>query len=186
MGKSKIALNLESGRLCLTCKQEKSRDSFYKHPTGMNGLGSRCKECIVANYPNRRVSKKQYYDRNKDLGRCVRCASDSMVTSVLCKQCWFKDISYNRAGGRHNHEKLTDLWDKQKGKCFYSEESLTPGDGASIDHQIPVSRGGENDPSNLVWVSTRINLMKTDMTHSEFIRMCKFIASKFDKDGLGS
>lgn len=74
---------------------------------------------------------------------------------------------------------IKDLWASQNGRCFYTKEVLLPGINASLDHQIPTSLGGTNDITNLKWVSIKINMMKSNMTHDIFFRnLSKDIGSK--------
>jgi hypothetical protein len=50
---------------------------------------------------------------------------------------------------------------------------------ASLDHIIPVSRGGKNEKSNLQFVTCIVNITKSDMTHCEFVDFCKSVSCKF-------
>lgn len=52
---------------------------------------------------------------------------------------------------------------KVKGVCVYCG-----GDATERDHDIPVSRGGTNDPSNIVLACTRCNTSKGRLTGDEF------------------
>lgn len=74
---------------------------------------------------------------------------------------------------------LKEKLEAQNFKCAYTGEAIVPGINASIDHIVPASRGGSDGPENLQWVSKVINLMKTSMTHDEFIAMCKRISERF-------
>ena len=59
--------------------------------------------------------------------------------------------------------------------CPYTNKKLTLGDGTSIDHKVPKSRGGSLEISNLHWVCTEVNFMKRDMLHEEFLAAVKLI-----------
>ena len=43
---------------------------------------------------------------------------------------------------------------------------------AELDHIIPVSKGGKNEPSNLQWLAPEVNQCKNDMTVGEFMAVC--------------
>lgn len=58
--------------------------------------------------------------------------------------------------------------------CIYCEQPV-PWYALSIDHKQPVSRGGNHDPENLVWVDLSCNLVKGSMTAEEYINFLAFI-----------
>ena len=69
------------------------------------------------------------------------------------------------------------LFEEQGGRCAYTGEPLVPGVTASLDHKLPMSRGGLHERDNLQWVTTRINSMKADLTHEEFVALCATVAN---------
>lgn len=48
----------------------------------------------------------------------------------------------------------------------------------SLDHIIPVSKGGDNSLSNLGILSSEVNMMKTDLTINELTQLCIKILEK--------
>ena len=70
--------------------------------------------------------------------------------------------------------KPSELWSiakKQRCKCALSGISLI-NYNVSVDHVIPISRGGTNTISNIRLVDNRINKMRNVMTDTEFINLC--------------
>ena len=67
------------------------------------------------------------------------------------------------------------LWRKQRGRCALTGKRLDR--TAELDHIIPVSKGGKNEPSNLQWLAPEINQCKNDLTDQEFIAICKAVLS---------
>lgn len=187
--RSKIAIpesdeeGSSKGRTCLRCGKYKSRNRFYKNPKGFNGLGSTCKKCHkeIATSEETKLHKRDLYDDRKVKGLCVGCSSPDLVTNVHCRRCWFRDAASRRCGGTGNVDQLLSMWEEQDGKCYYTGVDLIPGENAWIDHQLPRSRGGQDHIDNLKWVSKYANLMKSDMTHEEFIELCSTIANRFGK-----
>jgi len=51
----------------------------------------------------------------------------------------------------------------QGGKCFYCRKQLLP-EHATVDHIIPISKGGKNDISNLVACCKDINHLFSDLS----------------------
>jgi hypothetical protein len=66
--------------------------------------------------------------------------------------------------------------------CFYTGIELVPGRNASVDHRIPISRGGSpSDPENCVWCDRLVNAFKNDLTEDEFIERCRIIVALASK-----
>jgi CRISPR/Cas system Type II protein with McrA/HNH and RuvC-like nuclease domain len=89
----------------------------------------------------------------------------------------------NKIGLGMNHKehatKLFWIWIKQKGRCAYTGTKLQFDSTTHLDHIIPVSKGGTNHPSNLQFVSSVANQAKSNLTHDEFILLCKNISQRF-------
>jgi len=147
---SKPYRDLTLGRECTRCHTYRERSFFYEHPTGYNGLGSRCTLCL-SSLPIS-PKKKECYDQRRRLKQCVRCGKSPTVNSVFCTRCWFRSEAHTCAGGMKNTDFILELWQQQDGRCYYTSEPLTPGNNASLDHQQPRCRGGQNLPKNLRWV----------------------------------
>ncbi len=61
-----------------------------------------------------------------------------------------------------------DVWDRSEGVCTYCGKALHPMRDFDVDHVIPVSRGGDNSPTNLVASCRRCNLSKQARDSQEF------------------
>lgn len=86
---------------------------------------------------------------------------------------------------------LGNLWIRDKGICQYSNKKLTKNQ-ASIDHVIPVSKGGQHKFTNTVLCDRSLNSFKSDKTPKEaglslikepkepnHIPVCSMIQNKF-------
>lgn len=131
-----------------------------------------CEECLIK---GRKAGKKRR-KKAKDNGKCIRHIYVDAITGDSCIECWYKDVARNNLKGVDQWQDLKKLLENQGFKCAYSGVILIPGDNASVDHKTPRSRGGLNVIENLQWVSKKINSMKGDFTHSEFVELCKIIA----------
>jgi len=69
---------------------------------------------------------------------------------------------------------LWELWEKQEGKCKYTNLDLVHGKNASID-RIDSNKGYTED--NVQWVHRNINRMKSDFTEEYFVKMCRLVRS---------
>lgn len=81
------------------------------------------------------------------------------------------------AEGNHTVEETRDLFQRQKGKCYYCHKKLInpftkegKGEIAHLDHVIPLKRGGRNDIGNLVWACGFCNDSKGDKLPHEWHR----------------
>jgi 5-methylcytosine-specific restriction endonuclease McrA len=61
-------------------------------------------------------------------------------------------------------------------RCALSGRPLTP-ETASLDHVMPLSRGGAHDLSNLWAVDHQVNSAKGTLSVEEFVLMCRDVAS---------
>jgi len=59
--------------------------------------------------------------------------------------------------------------------CFFSGDQLDRQD-ASIDHVVPLSKGGRHEVDNLELVHTAVNRMKGTLTAEEFVSWCVKVA----------
>lgn len=70
---------------------------------------------------------------------------------------------------------LMAMLERQGHRCAYSGRPLTP-ETATVDHVIPVSRGGTHDTGNLAIVHTDVNTAKASMTLEEFVQVCREVS----------
>lgn len=120
-----------------------------------------------------------YYAARRNAGLCGKCGKHQpLPEKTRCRGCWFKNVALNNTGTAKNATMLEEIWLEQGGRCAYTGGLLALGADASLDHRVPLLRGGTNDRQNLQWVSDMINRMKTNMTHDEFISMCRLIGGK--------
>lgn len=67
---------------------------------------------------------------------------------------------------------VMDLVESQKFRCSLSGRVLTP-ETASLDHVVPLGRGGAHDISNVSVVDHQVNSAKGTMTVDEFVKLCQ-------------
>lgn len=127
------------------------------------------------------LQKKIFQDKQKEEGLC-RCGAPAEVSRrdrPSCMPCWFACAGQSIRG---NGTMLQQIFEEQQRCCAYSGELLIPGVNMSLDHKLPRSRGGTNNTTNLQCVTRRVNLMKADMTHEEFLALCRAIANATSKE----
>ena len=60
-------------------------------------------------------------------------------------------------------------------RCFFSGQTLQR-EQASLDHVVPIVKGGKHEEENIELVHTIINRMKGSMTAEEFVEWCVKVA----------
>lgn len=76
------------------------------------------------------------------------------------------------------------LYDAQKGLCHYCNTFIESGNRYwTIDHKLPISRGGTHEDSNLVGCCEDCNSNKSWMTDEEFLKS-DFLIEKIKRIGL--
>lgn len=113
--------------------------------------------------------------------RCKDCARQR--TAMWRKQATKYELkarsmqtSFRQASGRTLTLPLDDARQlvMNPPDCPYCKKPI-PWEDLSIDHKMPTSRGGSNEPSNLVWVDIDCNLVKGNMTDSEYVELLSFL-----------
>lgn len=85
---------------------------------------------------------------------------------------WNKGI--RKRGGAF---KITEEWTQQIAfsNCRYCRIKLEA-NNASLDHQLPISRGGKDESGNLILICMKCNRSKGSMTHEEFDAFLRFLS----------
>ena len=143
-----------------------------------NGEGPKCESCLqkVRDRAAERVAER------REAGVCYRCTApleainSTEVKYPQCTECFMKATADKHLGSRHRWSELLLIFKAQKGRCAYTKEKLVLGGNASLDHKLPKTRGGSDTVGNLQWVTWTVNDCKRNLTHEEFVALCKKVA----------
>ena len=80
-----------------------------------------------------------------------------------------------KTGGRVSPRRMMEKIKAQGYRCFFSGETVNRQD-ASIDHVVPLSKGGKHEVDNLELVHAAVNRMKGTLTAEEFVAWCVKVA----------
>jgi len=72
------------------------------------------------------------------------------------------------SGERHRIDWSSAPDGEVRKRCWYCGRSFSDGATPARDHQLPLSRGGEDSRSNIVWACASCNSAKSDRTVEEF------------------
>ena len=114
-----------------------------------------------------KVYMRSYYRKHRDTCRVRIHAFDRSDVGRACHAA----NSHNRriqGGSQLTGAVIHDVVEASNGICPYCGKSFKEG---HMDHIVPLSRGGTNDRSNLVYVCKKCNLAKGASTLEEFRAM---------------
>lgn len=157
---------------CTSCKQFLPIDEFCKDSSQGDGHGTKCSQCrhSKAKYPDRAswrtrrimaekgflycTSCKKFYSKEEMTvrsGRCGKCATEYARERYRNSEAVRKKAyqsNYSRKHGLNSipQQYLTELFEKFDGMCAYCQKNKAE----SVDHIIPVSKGGNSVPGNLL------------------------------------
>lgn len=181
---------------CRKCKQyfPATLEYFHKHGSGVAGLNPKCKSCIAEKskiYRSKNKDKiyiqirdwqkknpekckartKRFKDKNPEKVAEAQRKYDLMhIDKVRIKR---KKAStkwrqkFLDAEGYFTHDDIIALLISQDGRCSYC--GITLYDLYTIDHIMPLSRGGSNWPDNLALACDHCNKSKHDRTIEEWM-----------------
>lgn len=97
----------------------------------------------------------------KDLATARKMATMVLYSAKNLRKDRIRAKRINTAGGSHDKAVIERLFDIQNGRCYYSGDILTKRPkNYSVDHIIPVAKGGVDWPVNLALVLDEINTWK--------------------------
>jgi len=158
---------------CNRCKVEKSLKEFSKNKTRPNGLCPECKEC----------AKKRAKNRYKKEGEKMRAQMASLRERDYERRLEIERASRERRkekqrSGRNARQRVRNkiLLEKKflilpkELEKLYREPCFKCGSkqNQSIDHIIPLSKGGNHSVGNLMTLCLRCNMSKRDKLFIEW------------------
>lgn len=129
--------------------------------------------------------------RYREEGRCIHCGGDSPIqrdnAEQICVTCYLRACSREHFGTNAQWPMLLAAWERCGGICPYTGLTMRLGIDASVEHRYPSSRfpALRENPQNIEWIHLRVNEMKRDFTHDEFIAFIRGILSYVDNTAFG-
>jgi len=152
----------DDGKQCLICNDILPLTSFPPSRRGKLGLGSYCRKCNKKYHRNpawkerRRQYTREYRKRHRDrwlfLHRC----------NMLKRRARKRSVDT----GEVTNAFLETLYDQPI--CHYCHKE-TDRSLRSVDHVVPISKGGIHHPSNLVMACQSCNSAKRDKSLERFL-----------------
>src|SRR5258708_16498057 len=127
-------------RQCPLCKRVFDQKRVQEHPNYARQWRQENPDKVEE---QRKKWRKEHPDRTLELNRVGQRA---------------RRARERNARGTHTVQDIQSQYERQKGRCYYCKCTLPK--QYHVDHVIPLSRGGSNDPSNLVIACRRCNESK--------------------------
>jgi 5-methylcytosine-specific restriction endonuclease McrA len=83
--------------------------------------------------------------------------------------------------GRITAKQVLELVKRQRFRCAISGRELTP-ETASLDHIIPLARGGRHAIENVWVVDHQVNSAKGTLPPDEFVALCRDVVAYQGRD----
>lgn len=197
--KSQTSLTSNGLRECTCCHEMLPADAvhFKRLSSTTVGLSSECRKCASDRDKELKLRRKE---RNKELLTAYRQNNLERVKqwkhesylrnreSVITKSRRYRLENREKINGDRERTRAKDAARRarelnaegcfsrqdivkkiaeQKGKCYYCACDLTK---YHVDHYVPLSKGGTNNPDNIVIACPYCNLAKGDKMPDVFIR----------------
>lgn len=130
---------------------------------------------------NKNYANNYYKDlkKRRKNGLCkgsLDCKEPLIGKTPYCLDHWC-EVLQNTKHYNSKRNKLffnvKELWEEQKGRCAITNVELIPGINASLDHIIPIAKGGTNSKNNMRFIHKSLNGFKNDLTENEFKTLLK-------------
>jgi hypothetical protein len=131
---------------CAKCGEDKPETVKYFNKLPSGNYRGTCKACMSAN-------TREHYKKNPQrvMDRAAKYKQQKESAEGYCSEC--------------DARKLRSA---QGDRCAYCGCDLAG--GGELDHKHPVSRGGNNWPSNMAWACLTCNRDKHNKTAEEFLK----------------
>jgi hypothetical protein len=111
-------------------------------------------------------------------GLCRDCHGKAPATcGQVCYRHWLVNNARNTLGSADLVAVLDEAWRRSGGVCALTGLPIAPGKGASIDHIVHQSSGGDHSLENLRFVRADVNIARGTKTDEEFFAMCEAVLS---------
>ena len=159
-------------KICTKCNVIKMFECFNKDKGAKDGFDGHCKDCKRAYRLTRRkeiIAQKMAYQR-AHIAKATKWTDDYKKRNPLKRDKWKKQAGRNRRSrrvqsiGKFTSAEWEELCTLYNNKCVCCEE-IKP---LTVDHVIPLSKGGTNYISNIQPLCRSCNSRKG--THSTDFR----------------
>ena len=168
-----------SNKLCPTCRVEKSAECFGTNPSSKDGLRNECKDCRNAKTRFKYETDSDFRE-NESVRAAVNYQKDRVYILERGKK-WAQENPDKKIESVHRRiarlygqvefdlpkDFIKILIEKQNHHCIYCARDNVQ---LTVEHMLPLSRGGKHCFSNIVLACTTCNFSKNNKTLEEWLK----------------
>lgn len=151
-------------KICCNCHEQKALTAFNRDRRRPDGRRSECRACYA--------KRRKIYDQKYEAKRPDRAQYWRGLSTQLNRRAYMAALQANRRAplrGILTSEDVLAVWQRQHYACAYCGCLDCPENPISIDHLIPLAKGGRNSPINIVAACLACNTAKGDDTLITFL-----------------
>lgn len=160
-----VELNGAEFKLCTNCLQYQSISQFLFRKEGY--YVSQCYSCERLRIHSKYVDDIAYYIK----GRLYSLNQKMKNEKDKCTRQEFEKLFYQNKCSFTGRTLFED----------WKEPHPNPNFRLTIDHIIPVSKGGTSNPSNLQVIPRAINSLKSDFDYEDFMETIEFLIDHYSE-----
>ncbi len=167
-----------SNKLCPTCRVEKTADFFGTNPGSKDGLRNECKDC--RNIKTRHKYKTDPAFKESESIRAAQNYLEDKEYILNRTKKWSKENPDKKVEQRHRRQArlygqiefdlpkdfIKLLKESQNNSCAYCSRNDVK---LTVEHMLPLSRGGKHCFVNIVLACTTCNFSKHNKTLEEWL-----------------
>jgi 5-methylcytosine-specific restriction endonuclease McrA len=148
--------------VCKKCGVEKDSSKFSKSKFTSTGLDPRCKECY------RDITRERRKDpKVRERARLTSLEYNRKNPLARKRHKATRRARFLKTQGSFTDESLSNKFKYYGNRCIYCKTD----DNITLEHLIPLSRGGTNWTANLAPSCLPCNMKKNSKTHKEFLEI---------------
>lgn len=158
-----IGKRLSQSKACVSCNEERYKERFYKN--GVYDIKLR-RKMHSKNKEQYLKKAREWSERNKEYHKKL-IAQWWADNPEKAREYWSKRRAKRRAAsGSHSAEEISNLLKKQNYKCAACNKGIKK--KYTVDHIVPLSRGGSNFIENIQMLCRFCNTSKGVQDHVDW------------------
>jgi 5-methylcytosine-specific restriction endonuclease McrA len=151
---------LEDSKECCKCREIKHIDNYYPNKRGRLGLSAYCKSCTKTHYKSDKSTEYTTAYRERHRHR--------YLAAHRLHQFKRKQLISATCDGTLNDITLKVIYDTEH--CYYCR-TITDVDNRTLEHKIPLIKGGTHSITNCVMACKKCNCSKGSKTDIEYFNI---------------